>query len=119
MFVLGPGQIQVLPGADPASFELSGHWYAKDAGQVYREDDGVVTILPGADPASFEPLDHLFARDGAQVFCRATPIAGADVDSFVAMPHGHARDRHRCYRCDGGKAVVVDRVEPPPDDVPF
>lgn len=41
----------IIPGADPATFEIIDQTYSKDANHVYHE----YNIVEGADPATFQP----------------------------------------------------------------
>ncbi len=90
--------VHVLPvtGADPASYRVLGHGYARDVQQAYFEGQAFVV----ADAASFEPLDASFARDARQGYYERLAVAGSDGSSFERIDPDtgtHARDRLHVY----------------------
>lgn len=72
---------RLLPGADPAHFELL-TIYSKDKQHVFYED----LPVKGADAATFEYLGWTFAKDKNQVYYEEKVLTGADPKSFRANP---------------------------------
>lgn len=89
-------RIDELPQADPASYRVLGHGYARDRRRLWFEGQS----FEARDLASFEPLNALFARDAQRGYYERTEIAGSDGPSF-GMLDAHdlhyARDRRQVY----------------------
>ena len=89
-------RIVELAGADPASYRVLGHGYARDHRQAWFEGEPFKV----RDVASFEPLNTMFAHDKLRGYYERIEIAGSDGASFAMVDERdlhYARDRHRVY----------------------
>jgi len=79
-----------LPEADPATFQLVGEFYAKDAQRVYTNGG----IIEGADPATFRVLNGPAgcSCDAQHAYSMSTRIDGVDPKDF--------RDKKTCVSCN-------------------
>jgi hypothetical protein len=99
---------QAMPGADAASFQSIGDWFAKDRRHVYF----LHRVVEGADPESFAVLGGYnahWAKDETRAYYFSPskaagnmwPIESASLDAFEILPHGkfaeYARDREAIY----------------------
>lgn len=90
--------ITKIEGADPTTFVLLGKGYAKDADNVYYEEN----ILPEALPASFQIVggSHYlwYGKDKKSVFMNEKKILGAEPKSFRLIDkHSYSRDRKHIF----------------------
>lgn len=87
----------VLPEADPATFELidstASDSYFRDKRRVYY--NGIE--ITDADPKSFVPLNKNFAKDKNRVYCNDRPLVEADYSSFEVVDETLAKDKFRQY----------------------
>ncbi len=89
-------RVTPLAGADPASYQVLGHGYARDARTAWFEGRSFSV----RDPASFVPIDIRYARDGQRAYFEQVEIAGSDGASFELLDTDtgtHARDRRAVY----------------------
>ena len=89
-------RVFAIPGADPASYRVLAHGYARDASRAYYEGQAFKV----RDVGSFEPLDARYARDAQRGYFERIEIPGSHGSSFalldVRAPE-FARDRTRVY----------------------
>ena len=86
----------VIAGADPASYRVLEHSYARDAGHAFYEG----LAFKVRDPASFEPLNPRFARDAQRGYYERIEIPGSHGASFALLDirdSEFARDRAQVY----------------------
>jgi hypothetical protein len=125
----------VIPDSDPATFEVMGLWFSRDArhvyisGTIFSDDPAHFEILGDAlyrdsqhiywstniisdDPASLEILYnqdyHTYIRDSETVFVNGNPISGADAAAFEVLASGYGRDENQVYYFD--QAMPADPV---------
>ncbi len=78
---------QLLPDADPASFEQCGEsLYGKDKAHAYYGS----YQLKNADPATFALINSNYAKDKKQVYVHQQVIDNADPDSFQVLHDNHS-----------------------------
>ena len=89
-------RVFAIPSADPASYRVLAHGYARDASRAYYEGQAFKV----RDVGSFEPLDASYARDAQRGYFERIEIPGSHGPSFalldVRAPE-FARDRTRVY----------------------
>ena len=89
-------RIFAIPDADPVSYRVLAHGYARDVSRVYYEG----RAFKVRDVSSFEPLDARYARDAQRGYFERIEIPGSHGPSFalldVRAPE-FARDRARVY----------------------
>ncbi len=103
-----------IAGADPASYRVLEHGYARDAGHAFYEG----LAFKVRDPASFEPLNPFFARDAQRGYFERIEIPGSHGASFALLDIREAefaRDRAQVYHGhidtrEANKQVPVLRV---------
>jgi len=88
---------KLIPGCDPASFELMTGLYSKDASHVYYSDQ----VLTGVDPRTFRFLGEGIATDGNVLYIynkrSETPV---DLPSFTVVEGEYerfCRDKNGVY----------------------
>lgn len=89
-------RVTALAGADPASYQVLGHGYARDARSAWFEGQAFAV----RDPATFTPLDMRFARDAQRAYFERVEIAGSDGTGFELLDPDtgtHARDHRHVY----------------------
>ncbi len=93
-YVQGLARAEVLPNADPATFEPLSWYYSKDAKNVYFFTD----IVLNADPATFELLKEIYyGKDSKNVYSEGKIIQGADAKTFVSIGGGYFKDSKAIY----------------------
>lgn len=75
---------RTIKGADPATFEVLNHMWARDCHRVYTYDHP----LSKADVATFEPLNAIFAKDNRHVFFVNGVVPNADAPTFEVLDPG-------------------------------
>lgn len=113
------GRPRVIRGADPASFQVMAHLYARDRTHAYLEGKRI----EGAEAATFEVITELYAKDANHVFYAGSLVEGADpstfalLDRFLAIDARHVYDRGRkiagadplTFKPIEGTSLAVDR----------
>lgn len=109
----------VIPGADPATFKVLEHPYAKDVSHVYYEGYTNVgtstpsTIIDGVDPATFSVLhdgsgtsclgdEYPFARDASHFLYQKEIQPDIDPNTFVYLNGMFAKDARHVFNIRGG-----------------
>lgn len=84
-------------GADPATFEALDFDLARDARNVFRDDQ----IFPGADPATAEVVHPNFVwRDRNTVYYQHIPMENADPKTFRHLDQAFYRDADDVFWSD-------------------
>lgn len=106
---------EIIPQADPATFELLADGYTRDAAQVFHFhfDDGL--LLTEANPATFELLGNGYARDERFAYYGGERILGADGATFELIERAYARDNERVYKA----GVAIEGVANPASWKPY
>lgn len=79
---------EFIEGSDAASFTLLGGGYGKDANYAYFEGG---KILEGANVETFRLYNNLFATDGAKVWRKGYLNSGTDAANFKAYGNTYYR----------------------------
>ncbi len=93
------GSIEVIEGAEPASFEAACtdsyicRNYGKDANHVYYNNQ----IIKDADPNSFQLNDHGYGFDDQHVYFYGLLIEGSHGGSFESVDYYYFKDRSQVY----------------------
>lgn len=77
-----------------ASFEVLGHFFARDANSAFAYGDRIV----GADAGSFRALNGVYSKDKNNVYVGAGRIDKADTDSFQILENElYGKDKSYVY----------------------
>jgi len=85
-----------IPSAEPATYKVLTHGYARDADHVFYE--GLPFEVRSV--ATFEPLNRRFARDEKRAYFEKVEIAGSDGATFAMVSDTdleYARDKNAAY----------------------
>ena len=91
-------EMEAIPIADPATFQVIQSWYAKDARKVYFGSK----VLYGADAASFQGIggeSGEFAKDATHVYCQGQAVEVCDAATFQLLKCRFAKDSKHSYFC--------------------
>lgn len=96
---------EVLKGADPATIQVVGQNYVRDASHVYYYN----SIIDAADPNTFTLLggtedigmglttSHIYSKDKNHVYHLGQKIDGADPATFQILGYAYAKDKSYAY----------------------
>jgi hypothetical protein len=77
-----------VKGADPATFEVLGRFWARDAQHIYTQN----SVNRQADRETFQALNYLYAKDKDHAFYLSGVIKEADAATFRVLDEGrHSR----------------------------
>ncbi|MEZ0472777.1 DKNYY domain-containing protein [Luteimonas salinilitoris] len=82
---------------DPATFQVLGGRYARDADTICHLGEQRLSVIKGADPATFESLRGIYARDAKQAYAHGLALKAADAAAFRALADNLAVDGRRIY----------------------
>lgn len=102
---------EIVPNADPATFEILSDGYTRDANYVFHFHFEEGLLLTEADPTTFVVLGHGYARDGQHAYYGGERISNADGPTFELLPdaRGYARDQNYVYEA----GIVIERIADP------
>jgi len=104
-YVQARTRAEVLPNADPATFEPLSWYYSKDAKNVYFFTD----IVLNADPATFELLKEIYyGKDNKNVYFHEKIIQGADPKTFISLGGSYFKDSTSVYK----EGVKIPNTDP-------
>lgn len=90
---------QVIPGADPTSFEQVGSSYWKDKNRVYFQG----APIPGSRPGSIKQLRYYeWAIDERNAYFHGNPINPRDLSTFQLVNEFWAKDSKQYYFAGAG-----------------
>lgn len=121
MFLVKRARALIVPGADPASFQVLRSRYARDARLAYYEA-GAFEVR---DLATFEVLEGNFARDRVTGYYVQRAVPESDGPSFAVIDARYARDRNHVFHGDhapppeGGPPRFVCPIVPQADPATF
>ncbi len=93
----------LIPGADPLTFEMISDAYSRDASQVFYFNEPMTE----ADSATFEVLESPFSRDSDSVFWMENVISGADPATFKVL--------NANFECSADANVAYYQDQPVPN----
>ena len=100
-FLVRRDQVAVLEAAQPATFVVLGHGYARDARHAWFDGER----FPVRDAASLRVIDAVYALDRERAYYHQVEIADSDPATFVRLDDHHGKDAVNVY---------FGRVEPAP-----
>jgi hypothetical protein len=99
----------VIADAQPDSFKILSHGYARDKQHIYfnslayNGNKPVSVVLNNAQPDSFEIINPdesselIYAHDKQQVYLNGNVLTNAQPDSFEILNTGYAHDKQQVY----------------------
>ena len=83
----------IIKDADPKTFEMLDHEYARDKNNVFYN----TWLVEGADSKSFESIGHGYGKDANHVYVGPDVIEGADPQTFEVFYMPYAKDKNFVY----------------------
>src|SRR3989338_1790366 len=93
---------EIIPRADPTTFEVFEWPYSKDKNNVYyvfcdESDCYDTTVLENSDPLTFEVLEWPYSKDKNNVYYEDEIIPRADPTTFEVFEWPYSKDKNNVY----------------------